>query len=335
MVSATPAAVMKGTPAGENSLGWISHFNKTFQKDNKISGTASARSDLFLKLENLQPKSPLRFPPIIHQVFLDHKSLNWTIEATIERKKWIQSWVDQNPEFEVIVWNKEHFDYLMRTRFTSRIYEAYQKLKGLHNVVKGDFARYALLYHFGGVYADTDTICHKPVRDWNLNHEGVKMIVGVEFVTGYQGNTQTQIVQYTMVVAKRHPIVLAVLDSLADKILSRGDSISNLSVDDVVEFSGPIIWTTAIQTYMRTFGDTFDTLPHPKLGITLDDGKYVKGDEAVLFPASQILILPINGFAAGSFWTHSLGIKHPLSFVSHKFTGSRPDGWKNSFNKTD
>ena len=33
-------------------------------------------------------------------------------------------------------------------------------------VMVSDVWRYAILYHFGGFYADYDTVCNRPIRSW-------------------------------------------------------------------------------------------------------------------------------------------------------------------------
>ncbi|KAI8618616.1 hypothetical protein BC830DRAFT_1079102 [Chytriomyces sp. MP71] len=131
-------------------------------------------------LANISPDPSLPFPPILHQVYLSHRSLNWISEVDEETKQWIGSWTRMNPSLNHIVWNACNFESLLLTEFPSRFMYAYERLRSLNIVLRGDFARYTLLYHFGGIYSDVDTICHRPVHEFSLGHKDVDIIVAVE-----------------------------------------------------------------------------------------------------------------------------------------------------------
>jgi hypothetical protein len=71
-------------------------------------------------------------------------------------KQWIQSWKKYCPDYAVVEWNEENFD------FSSNLYakQAYEAKKW---AFVSDYARVHVLYHQGGVYLDTDMELLKPL----------------------------------------------------------------------------------------------------------------------------------------------------------------------------
>ncbi|KAI8610091.1 hypothetical protein BC830DRAFT_1085006 [Chytriomyces sp. MP71] len=302
-------------------------------------------------MAKVRPDPQLPFPPIVHQVFLSHGSLDWRAEAEPQRRAWMQTWEDANKgrsrqaQLTHIVWDAASVVHLLQTRFDASVFEAYSRIASeLHHVVAGDFVRYALLWYFGGIYADTDTICHRPIEKFALGRKDVEVIVAVEHASGFNKHNQTDIVQWTMIAAPRHPFLKQVLDSLTAKILVR-DSFAGFKTSDILPFSGPNFWTHSLAAYLERFNESFAGLPHPLQGTReyVPDAKFArtpeamkrKGDEAVFFQGSKVLVLPINSFLADSDWAHPFGIHHPLSFVTHKGTGSWPEGWQNQMAKLE
>ncbi len=72
--------------------------------------------------------------------------------------KCIASWKYYMPDFEVKEWNEDNFDINI-IPYTS---EAYQEKK---YAFVSDYARYWILYNYGGVYFDTDVEMIRPIYD--------------------------------------------------------------------------------------------------------------------------------------------------------------------------
>ena len=64
-------------------------------------------------------------------------------------QKCIESWKKHLPEYEIILWNCENFDVNMNM-WTSQAYEAKKY------AFVTDYARLYILYHYGGIYLDSD-----------------------------------------------------------------------------------------------------------------------------------------------------------------------------------
>lgn len=73
-------------------------------------------------------------------------------------KKCIESWKKYCPDYEIIEWNESNFDINCNTY----VKEAYEAKKWAFVT---DYARFEILYKYGGVYLDTDVEIIKPLDD--------------------------------------------------------------------------------------------------------------------------------------------------------------------------
>ena len=91
-------------------------------------------------------------PKIIHYCWFGRKPLPNLA------KKCIDSWKKYLPNYEIKEWNEENFDVNM----IPYIKEAYNEKK---YAFVSDYARFWILYNYGGVYFDTDVELIKPIDD--------------------------------------------------------------------------------------------------------------------------------------------------------------------------
>lgn len=72
--------------------------------------------------------------------------------------KCIESWKKYLPDYEVKEWNEDNFDVNM-IPYTKEAYEAKKY------AFVSDYARFWILYHYGGLYFDTDVEVIRPMDD--------------------------------------------------------------------------------------------------------------------------------------------------------------------------
>jgi mannosyltransferase OCH1-like enzyme len=113
-------------------------------------------------------------PRIIHQTWKED-------EMPPAFAAWSKSWRGQNPEWRWILWTDrmlldfawQHYPALLP------VFCSYES-----GIMRADAARYMLLHHFGGIYADLDTecvaplsvletedrvvLCHEPPSHWGI-----------------------------------------------------------------------------------------------------------------------------------------------------------------------
>ncbi|OUM52716.1 hypothetical protein BVG19_g1929 [[Candida] boidinii] len=98
-------------------------------------------------------------------------------------KNIIQMWLKEDE----IIGSKHKVDYMTNEEnklkdipYEEHIPEVLETYKLLpHIILKSDLGRYFLLYLFGGVYADIDTLCQNPIDTWYDNVDTSKFDIGV------------------------------------------------------------------------------------------------------------------------------------------------------------
>ena len=97
-----------------------------------------------------------------------------------DAKKCISSWKKYFPDYEITEWNETNFDL----EICDYVKEAYQAKKW---AFVSDYARFWILYHYGGLYFDTDVEIIKPLSDIVLN--GNFMACELNFDDSFTGNS--------------------------------------------------------------------------------------------------------------------------------------------------
>lgn len=87
-------------------------------------------------------------PKIIHYCWFGKGKKNRLI------KRCIRSWKKRMPDYEIICWNEDNFDYTS----VPFVKEAYEQKKW---AFVADYVRLYALFHYGGIYLDTDSEVYK------------------------------------------------------------------------------------------------------------------------------------------------------------------------------
>jgi alpha 1,6-mannosyltransferase len=142
----------------------------------------------------------------------------------------IQTWKDLNPEYE-----HRYMDDVQAGQFVLEEYgqEWYDLFVGLPvGVMRGDLWRYMIIYKYGGVYADLDTECLKPISSWMLDDK--------DFIVCPE--TSNHFCQWTFAASPNNPILKYVLDLIKDKLLNPEYGTPHF----VHNHTGPAIWSEGI-----------------------------------------------------------------------------------------
>jgi len=96
-------------------------------------------------------------PRMIHQIWIGDKPAP---------REWIQTWKDKNPEFEHILWTESEF---VNRNF---IFKNQEKIDLCQEICgKTDIMRLEILYQYGGIFIDADSICIEPIEFLFENEE--------------------------------------------------------------------------------------------------------------------------------------------------------------------
>ncbi|KIV88805.1 hypothetical protein PV10_08447 [Exophiala mesophila] len=190
-------------------------------------------------------------------------------------------------------------------------------------ILKADFFRYLILLHEGGTYTDIDTEALKPIKTWTKHgarqlNTNVSIVIGVEADPDREDWRQwyarrLQFCQWTIHSKPGHPILVEVVARITELTLAmhrEGRLSAAESMDEILNHTGPGIWTDAIFAYFNIAprqgpinNNTFFNLREPKV---VDD----------------VLVLPITSFSPGMGFPGSEATDHPLAYVRHAFGGS-------------
>ena len=138
-------------------------------------------------------------PKIIHQIWIGPKTAP---------SKLMDTWRDKNPDFKYIRWNEEEIkNRKLHLNCLNRINEI-EEING-----KADIIRWEILYEYGGVFLDADSICIEPVDNVLLSK---KCFAGWENEEARPGLIATG----TMGFPPKHPLVKNAIDWIKENEVS-------------------------------------------------------------------------------------------------------------------
>ena len=138
-------------------------------------------------------------PKIIHQLWIGPKPAP---------TKFMDTWKDKNPEFTYIRWNEEEIKTrLLELRCINKINEM-EEING-----KADIIRWEILYKYGGIFIDADSICIEPIDDILMN---TKAFAGYE----QEEIRKDLIATGTMGFPPKHPLVKKAIEWIENNDVS-------------------------------------------------------------------------------------------------------------------
>ena len=142
----------------------------------------------------------------------------------------MDTWKSLNPDYEHKYMDDIQAAEFVLEHFGQEWHDIFVNLPV--GVMRGDLWRYMIIYIYGGIYTDLDTLCLEPISKWMK--EDADMIVCPE--------TDIHFCQWTFAAAPQHPIIKSVLDHIKEMLKS-----PNYNMDHFVHIhTGPEAWTVGI-----------------------------------------------------------------------------------------
>jgi alpha 1,6-mannosyltransferase len=236
------------------------------------------------------------------------------------------TWTEQHPGFIHEVITDQVAVNLLRLLYASvpEVLEAYEALP--LPVLKADFFRYLILLARGGVYSDIDTYAIRSAIEWipeSVPHDSVGLVIGIEADPDRPDwkdwySRRIQFCQWTIQSKPGHPILREVVARITNETLhrKRDGLLKNVVDKNVIEFTGPALWTDVIFEY---FNDPrFFNMEHSP---GLIDYKNFTGME-VPKRVGDVIVLPITSFSPGVQQMGAKDYNDPMAFVKHDFEGT-------------
>lgn len=235
------------------------------------------------------------------------------------------SWSVLHPTFVHEVITDDVARHLVRHLYATvpEVYLAYEALPKV--VLKADFFRYLILLARGGIYTDIDTMALKSAIDWvpeNVPRSQYGLVVGIEadpdrpdWRNWYA--RRIQFCQWTIQSKPGHPVLVDVVATIVEEVTRRKaeGTLNKVTGKDVIEFTGPAMWTDALFSYFND-PEYFDMTSSTK-NITYADFTGIEEAKRV----GDVVVLPITSFSPG---VGQMGAKEdddPMAFVRHNFDG--------------
>jgi len=162
-------------------------------------------------------------------------------------QEWLQnmdSWKNLNPEYAVEFYDDERCLAFMQEHYPQFEF-TYLHLK---SVRRFDFIRYLIVYHFGGIYADSDITCKKPIITWGISNE-TTFLSGMECI-GCE-DIGAKVNQWSFGARKGHPILKHVIMNVVSNSFKGPSYYERFGTHGkVLHMTGPPAFTDGINYYL-------------------------------------------------------------------------------------
>jgi mannosyltransferase OCH1-like enzyme len=168
-------------------------------------------------------------------IFQTHKSKNYVLGKPKVLNA-ILSWKKFESQYRYYFFDDQDCEKFMKNKMGGDIYKAYCRLPMA--VMKADLWRYCVIYYYGGIYADTDTICNcKP--DFFINQS---------LLTMAPENKNNYFCQWVFSAPRNSPILKSVIDLSVKRILE----IPEIKGEHIIHhLTGPEVFTDGITEYLQ------------------------------------------------------------------------------------
>ncbi len=142
-----------------------------------------------------------------------------------------ETWQHRNPEYEYRYMSDMDAVKFVKENFDEDWFNIFVNVP--LGVMRGDIWRYMIIYKYGGVYADLDTLCLKPISTWMKDE--YDMIICPE--------NDVHLCQWTFAATAGHPVLKSVLDEI-----KKGFENPDYNEEHFVhKLTGPAVWTKGIR----------------------------------------------------------------------------------------
>ncbi|CAK7231961.1 alpha-1,6-mannosyltransferase Och1 [Sporothrix bragantina] len=337
--AAAAAAASTGAIAAQNGFTSPSSIN---------AGSASQQQGVKgQQLDNVGGQKTLHVPDLSKMTLYDKLAYQYPYDAAKKFPAYIwQTWkyTPANGEFtfreQEATWTEQHPGFihevitdavalkLLRLLYAAvpEVLEAYDALP--LPVLKADFFRYLILLARGGIYSDIDTYAIRSALEWipdSVPREAIGLVIGIEADPDRPDwhdwySRRIQFCQWTIQSKPGHPVLRQVVTHITNETLrlKRAGQLASFRDKNVIEFTGPAVWTDMIFGYFNDdrFFDMDDSAG-------MIDWRNFTGMDSPK-RVGDVIVLPITSFSPGVEQMGAKDYDDPMAFVKHDFEGT----WK-------
>jgi mannosyltransferase OCH1-like enzyme len=167
-------------------------------------------------------------------IFQTHKSMKY-IKSKPKIYNAMNSWKIYTNEFNYYFFNDIMCEDFIKNNFDENVYKAYSMLPMA--VMKADLWRYCIIYKYGGIYADTDTIC-------KINPN---IFINNSLLTVSQEPAHNYFCQWVFAAPANSPVLKTIIDLSVERILN-----NPIKGEHIIHFlTGPALFSDGIELYLK------------------------------------------------------------------------------------
>ena len=151
------------------------------------------------------------------------------------------TWISKNSNYAYFLYDDHDCEQFIRVNFDRKVYNAYCRI--IPGAFKADLWRYCVLYIYGGIYVDIDTICINSLDSF-LNDSNIEFITPVDLNNNPNIGTHNLFNAFIASIPK-HPILLDCIYRIVYNVEHEIITYSNL------DFAGPGVLGRATNTYLQ------------------------------------------------------------------------------------
>lgn len=269
---------------------------------------------------------PYRLPRLIHQTVRDKRALS------CEQKRVIASWKRLNPGFTHRLWDDADMREFMVKFYPELVPTPFDDL--LSGTERSDLWRILVLHKLGGVYADIDVQCLRPIDEWNAERgHDASLLLGLE---NYEADRpqRLHVVNWALAAVPGHPL-LARLPGVVARVTQRqyfeaarrqAPVTREQYEDGVLDRTGPAALSVALYEHFAS------------LGVDLNKFSEADAGRKAGIIAGGARILPVVALASGwelaqarqaqtPYSCEDVAREKPGALVCHMFWGSWRSRW--------
>jgi mannosyltransferase OCH1-like enzyme len=180
----------------------------------------------------------MAIPPFVFQT---HKSISY-LKKKPALLRAVASWRRYAPRYRYFFYTDSMCDAFMKETMGGDVYRAYCKLPMA--VMKADLWRYCIVYWYGGIYADVDTVCCVDPDLFRRVPDSFEMVVVPEMGHPY-------FCQWVFAAPPRSAMLWEIIQESVRRILD----IKYFLGEELVHYlTGPAVFTDGIENYLRKQG---------------------------------------------------------------------------------
>lgn len=150
-------------------------------------------------------------------------------ELLPETKQCIQTWIDQNPTWKHMYMDAEERKNFVLHEFGEEWYELFSSCN--LGIVQANIWRCMVVYTYGGVYCDLDTICNDSIESWIK--EDFELILSEDD----DANSSDPAI-YIFAASPHNKTLFSILEKIKTNLKN-----NNIEINNVINLTGESVWS--------------------------------------------------------------------------------------------